>query len=465
MFFLFPEPIALIVPCIRLYSFRGIEAGRTMQNSTTSHPERKAATRESLASFNRHVALRMVFEMICGGATFIFVAYALSLGIAKENIGLVTSAVSAACLVQMIGLPFITRIVDRKRFIVRLAFIEPIVLAVAVCVIPFLSGPLRLPGLILAAFVAAACLHLSKPMLDDWIGAVLPAGLRGRYFGRRVQVMTLSGMVASPLTGLLADRFGERDTLSYALMIVVGASFGLLAAIALGRAQMPAFLTTSVTGLREIPKVLRVKAYRRYLAGLTLISLPFYFVVSYYQVMHLTVFHMSKFAIGCVLPLYGLVKLVSAPRWGRAIGRQSMRAVLLGVCPAYVALFVIYALASPTQIWLIFVGWAACGIADAAWIVCVQTALYATVPVTGSRPAFFAVYNLASLGLYGLGAALAVPLLKTMETCVVKVGPFALDQFRLFYGLAALVMVGAAFGALLFPSRSARLEMTRATPS
>jgi len=123
----------------------------------------------------------------------VFVAFALSIGIRRESIGLVTTGVSLACLLQMLGLPFITRLLDRKRTVLTLSLLEPLAMMVAVAAVPLLPEGGRLPGLVCAAFIAAASLHLGKPMVDDWIGAVLPASLGALLFPSRAETLERAG--------------------------------------------------------------------------------------------------------------------------------------------------------------------------------------------------------------------------------------------------------------------------------
>jgi hypothetical protein len=64
-------------------------------------------TRVSLRRFNWSAGFRSVFDTVGGGTTFVFVAFAHSLGLAGEQMGWMVFLVSCACVLQMLALPVI----------------------------------------------------------------------------------------------------------------------------------------------------------------------------------------------------------------------------------------------------------------------------------------------------------------------------------------------------------------------
>src|SRR5205085_7506688 len=130
--------------------------------------------RATLGLFNWNLALRAVFDATCAGTTIIFVSYALELGVPAERMGFVTCAVSAACILQMLSISVSRRVRNKKRLVVSLALIEPLLMIGAVLIVPFLPPMLRLYVLSSAAFVAAAALHLSRPLTDEWVASAIP---------------------------------------------------------------------------------------------------------------------------------------------------------------------------------------------------------------------------------------------------------------------------------------------------
>ena len=199
----------------------------------------KRETRDSLGWFNWNVSLRGAFETICGGTTLVFTAFALAIGVPRDAMGYFSAVISCACIVQLLGMPLTNRVRRRKRFILAVALVEPLLLLAAVLVTPLLPAPWRPVSLGAALFVAAACLHLTRPFADDWLATTIPSGLRGRYIGRRIRVSSLAIIGSTLAVGAGVEVLGKDNTAGLAGLLVAGAVFGVLAALFLARATRP----------------------------------------------------------------------------------------------------------------------------------------------------------------------------------------------------------------------------------
>jgi MFS family permease len=212
----------------------------------------------------------------------------------------------------------------------------------------------------------------------------------------------------------------------------------------------------------DIVRVFRERPFRRFLVGLMILNLPFTFAIPYYQVFHLTVLHMNKFSIGCIVVAYGITKILTAKLWGKAVDRVGPRRIMFMVSPVYTILFTAYVFSEPGHVWPIFLGWTVCGAADGGWGVASMATLYGAVPSRGARPAFFAVFNLAIFGLYGIGALVAVHVLKWLEHAQLALGPLTLDRYHIFFAIPLLLMLPCVSGGRLFPRRVRSTEETGA---
>ena len=412
----------------------------------------KHETRRSLASFTWNFGFRGVFVTVCGGTTFVFVAFALSLGVARERMGFIASLVSFACIVQMVSLIFTTRVANKRAFILSLALAEPILMVGAVLIVPFLPSAMRVYALGGAIFLAAASLHLTKPLTDDWMAATIPAGVRGRYLGRRFQVLGIATIITTLLAGRAVEWVGKANTGGLAGILAVGGAFGILAVVFLRRATMPAVSAASHVRWADIPKTLKHRPFRRYILGMLLYTVPFFIAVPYYQVFNLDVVGMKPSFIAYMLAGYCVVKIVVMSVMGRQIDRRGARWALLATGPLYVVFFLGYALSVNGRIWPAAVAWLIAGVADGAYCVSMTGFLYGAVPHSRTRPAYFAVANLFALTTYGVGAVAAVPILEALKGVRLTVGPIVLEQFQCFYAICALLMVPCIFaGRLLSP--------------
>ena len=127
----------------------------------------KKDTRSSLAWFNWNISLRGVFETICGGTTMVFVAYALVIGVPRDAMGYFSATIGFACILQLLCLPLVSRVRRRKRFILIVAVIEPLLLVAAVLLTPILPPALRPISLGLAVFLAA-CISPGRLPTTGW---------------------------------------------------------------------------------------------------------------------------------------------------------------------------------------------------------------------------------------------------------------------------------------------------------
>lgn len=407
--------------------------------------------RRSLRYFNYYFSLRGVFENLCGGGTLVFVSFALSIGIARERVALITTVTSAACIMQMLAIFLANRIHRKKRYILILSFIEPLLMAAAVLAIPFMPPAWRFTALMVAVFLAAGALHLTKPFTDGWMATIIPAGLRGRYIGRRVQWLTLSTVLAT-LTGGFLLQFGARGAmLPTAMILVVGALFGILSVLQLRTLDMPAVAAVSKVTLADVWAVIsgRYPLFHRYLLGMLIYLCPFFLAIPYYQVYYLRILHMPEGFVAMMSCVYFAVKIMVMPFCGRFTDRFGGRLSLLVAGVIYVVFFAGFSMSHETFYWPVLFGWALVSIADGFYAVAIASALFASVPDTPNRNVFFAVSNLVALGGYGIGALIAMPILSLLQRVEWTNGPFRGGQFQVYYGLCALLMAGCLFSALM----------------
>jgi MFS family permease len=420
-------------------------------------PAPSISTRQSLESFNWNVSLRSVFDTICGLSGFVFVSFALALNIPKEQLGTLVSIASFACLFQMLGLLALRKVSDKKRFTIRLAQIEPVVMIGAVLLLPFLPQPWRFPMLGVAVFTAAASLHLARPVTDDWLASSIPGSIRGRYLGRRMQIGSLVMIATLTAAGFLAKGLEKTDPVPYSLFMTLGGLFGLLAAFALKRAHLPEGTGDNDIAWSEIPAFLKNKLFMGCILVTVIYNIPFWFAIPYYQVFNLRVLHMSEVAIAVMLGLYFVVKVVLSPLLGRLVERFGPRAMVFWVTVPYVYFFFSFTLCTPDRTWPLWIGWFCAAIGDAGYSLAITSALYESVPKVGPRKTYFVVNNLLTFAVAGLLAAFSAALTAGLKETVLEVGPWKFDQFKILFLFCSLTLIPLGFGSALFiPAHSPR---------
>ena len=406
------------------------------------------ARRNVLESFNWSAVFRTFYDSICGAGTFVFVGFALSLGVAKEDMGILASVVSFACLAQVVSLALVNYVRDKKAFIIAVAALEPILFVGAVMALPQVPAGSRIPVLAAAVFLAAAFSHLTRPLTDSWLATTIPESLRGRYLGRRFQLLAAVSMVTTLAAGLLSERIDKSNTVAMGCLIAAGGIFGVLAVFALRGAAMPAISAESRVTLKDLREVVRVKSFRRYIFFYLLYNVPFFFACPYYQVFNLRELEMKESVIALMMVGYQVVRIAVTRFAGPLVDRKGVRWVALACGGVYTAFFFAFPFCSPERHWPLMIAWAVAGAGDAAFSLAATAALYEAVPNTPSRPAYFAITNLIGVGVYGVGALLAVPILTALKGVSWDAGPVHVGQFHCFYLLIGVSMIGCTFAAL-----------------
>jgi MFS family permease len=408
-------------------------------------------TRAALRWFNWSAGLRAVFDTVCSSGSFVFVALVLSLGVPRESMGFFGAMTQVASVFQLLSLGLVSRVPSRKRYAVTLGLVEPVVLTVAIILALVAPASCRLYVLAGGVFLAAALRHLTVPVTDDWLASTIPSLIRGRYIGRRSQVLAVVAMVGAPLVGWIADRMGSAHPVGLALLFAVGGLTGVAAVACLGRAHMPTSAAARVRP-RDLLAVWRFPVFRRYLAAVVVYNLPFFLCGPYNQVMHLDVFGLGKAQVGLITAGAFVVRFAALSVCSRLLNRVGGGRMVVWVTPLYVLWFLGFALSAPGRLWPLLIGHLCMALGEAAYSVAAYDGLCEAIPKTASRPACFVVYN---LGIAAAGASLsllAVGMLGWLKGFgIVVVGPWQLTHFHLLFALSAVLMAGCGLAGRLFP--------------
>ena len=413
-----------------------------------------AGTRQTLRAFNWSIAIRGVYETICGNINFVFTAFALALGVTKESMGVFVSMLSFASVIQIAGGAAVNRVRDRKRLVIGLGLGEAAATVCMACALPVLPPAAR-PVLFAAIiFLKAAYAQLAAPVKEDWLASSIPGLLRGRYLGKCLQISGACTLAAYVATGLLGDAIdgmpGSGRLTGFAVLLAAGGLIDAASLIPLARASMGGAVSTARLRLRSIPAILADKRFLLYVAGVAIVNLPFYFVIPYYQAYNIEVLKLSKTVITVMLIAYGATKLLFSSAWGRAVDRRGPRRTLVVVAALFVLCLFCYVLSAAFGMVAVFAAWFIGGVADAGYLVAAPAALYRILPRAESRQAYFVFNNQIATLMSGVGALVAVPILTALSGQTLRVGQVSLGQFPLFFLGASLLMVPCTLGALLF---------------
>lgn len=417
---------------------------------------RGGETRRALAHFNWYAGLRVWYDNIAGVTGFVFVGYALALGVPKEKIGYLALIVTLASLAQVACVVGMNAIPDKKRFTIAFGYLEPFLFIVMVAVVFLAPAGLRFPLMLLGVLLAAGSLQASSPLLNDWLASSIPSGIRGRYIGIRQFIVSLVSIAAMLLIGFATNHLKHFGGMGYGALLLFGGTMGVLAVRSLGGIVMPAISAGSRFSWAAVPEVLRHAPFIRYLIATIIYNCPFWLATPYYSVYHLKILGLSEQLISLMMVGYFAIKIVMLPLVGRWLDRLGVRAMVYLVSPVYVIFFLLYALSGPDRSWMVFLAWALIGVAEAGFSVAVSCALYEVVPDSTARPAYFAVYSLLTVLFSAIGSAVAVGIVSRMAGVTVTVGGIQFGQFQLLFAIACLLLIPCILGTQLYPGKKRR---------
>lgn len=185
-------------------------------------------------------ALGATFTELTGGVRQI--GFALLLGARDLHIGLLSALPFLANLAQLMASFLLERMGQRKRLSLTASSLSRLVW-IGIVLIPLgalgtASDP-RVWALVTIVGVSALFAAMNNTFWLSWLADLVPARLRGRYFGRRNMVMTGAGMGVALLAGVWIDvwkgRFSPDNVWGFLAVFTVGMGCGLAALAVLWR--------------------------------------------------------------------------------------------------------------------------------------------------------------------------------------------------------------------------------------
>lgn len=400
---------------------------------------RRRALRTSLRASTAEGIAAEVVAACTGGAAL--TGWAMHLGGGAALIGLLGALPFLAQLVQLPAAPLVARFGAR-----------PVALAsIAVARQAFL--PLALLPLLpvgrseaLALLVAAAALHSVLGIVCNnawvtWMGELVPARVRGRYFGRRTAVCTAAGGAAALAAGMVLDRApGPRALVVLALVTsLTGAVSVLLMARQHGGRPRP-----RAAGARpSLRAVLRAPGARRYLAFLAVSGAGAGLIVPFAGLYVLRDRALGFTFLSAYGALSAAARVATARGWGRLLDRPGgARVAVAGSTALLAASPVLWIAAARGGPWIFAAEAVTGGVAAAGAGVAALAVPLALAP-PAERPAWNAVFAIAGGLAFGAGAALAGPLAALAPAAAAVAGPLTVP-----FAAAAALRLAAAILAL-----------------
>src|SRR5262245_10036860 len=242
-------------------------SARPLTGSDAPTDKPRAQLRSSLRASHCEGASAEVFAACAGGG--VLTAWALHLCASPLVIGLL-AALPVASNVLNLPAAWLTHVVGRKRLAV-VAIGASRLMYLPLVVFPFLSvdDATRLRLFIALVAITTILAVIGNNAWIAWMSDLVPASVRGRFFGRRTMFLTLAGAISSLVAGLILDALSPRGWKGEALagLAAVACLAGLVSVWLLLRQQEPAPANTLAErgGLAALGACLRDRAVRPFL--------------------------------------------------------------------------------------------------------------------------------------------------------------------------------------------------------
>ena len=383
-----------------------------------------------------------IFLTVTSGS--LLTALLLFLGATDFVLGLVTALPVLAQLVQLPAAWMVERRGDRRAITVwsslgRLFWLVP----VAVLFIP-MPVPWRLGLAVGSMGMAMGLLSISTNAWLSWMSDLIPAGLRGRFFGTRSMVLALVGMATSFLGGTLLDVTRGAGAPEFGFLALFGLACvaGLFSTYFVSRQPEPA-LKRAPSGRFGAMLIApwRDRSFRAFILTLTIWSIGINIGAPFYSAQALKNLHMSYQELVTLDVVTAAVSLLSQPFWGRWSDRFGQRRVMqwamLGASPlAFTWLF-----ATPSTIWLLYLNNAASGIFWPGLTLALNNRLMERAPASG-RGGYLALYSAITGGMAFLASLAAGVVANGLAGAELSLGPLVLNHYQMLFFVAGVIRVG-----------------------
>ncbi|HEY9674328.1 MAG TPA: MFS transporter [Waterburya sp.] len=205
--------------------------------SPTSKPPFKISKREirtSLRALTTEGGFATVFYSIIGGA--LLSNFLLDLGASTVEIGMLASIPQLTNLLQPLGAYIGDRIKSRHWYSLLIFGSSRLPWLLIVPGIWLVSSSRIQPHQLVLLTLFIICLSnvmeaLGRASFLSWLAVLVPERLRGRFFGFRNSVVTLTNFLAVPLLGLAVSKWPGGSLQGFGVVLVLGVVFAILSLV------------------------------------------------------------------------------------------------------------------------------------------------------------------------------------------------------------------------------------------
>ena len=249
--------------------------------------------------------------------------FALALKATTAQIGLLSSAPNLATAFSQLAAPMLSeKVGSRKGFILRMAFIQALLWA-PVLLIPYLFPGQKVWWLIGFFTLSTVVGAMTSPAWGSLMGDLVPAEMRGRYFGLRGRICGIVTLALFFIGGLILHFSATDIFLGFAIIFGAALLFRLVSLYFLSRMYDPPLRTGwwDRYSLPELVSSLTSSNLGRFIVYSSLMSFATYLASPFFAVYMLRDLRFNYVTYAGVTAAAALASLVFLTFWGRRADR------------------------------------------------------------------------------------------------------------------------------------------------
>ncbi len=250
--------------------------------------------------------------------------FAIAMNASNAQIAALTSIPSlVAPFFQLKTASILEKVGSRKKIILANIFMHSF-LWLPILLIPFLflkNGPLILIILFSLAVIVSSFIN---PVWMSWMGDIVPEDQRGRYFGKRSEIIGLVGLISMLLAGFFLDLFPKNEVfIGFAILFIIAIIARLFSGVLFARIYEPKLIIKKEFefGFIDFIKKMWTTNFGRYTIYMMLIYLVVMIASPFFTVYLLRELKFSYTIYTIINVFSALASLFSMPLWGKIADR------------------------------------------------------------------------------------------------------------------------------------------------
>lgn len=373
----------------------------------------KASLRASLRACSAEGLAAEIVGACFSGA--VLTAWAVELGASPVLLGVLWGLPYIGQVFQIPAL-WVTSHLGRKRAaVVAHAIARQVTLPIAV--LPFVDVSVDAKrGVVVGLFALSSLLSvLGHNAWLAWMGELVPARIRGAYFGRRTAMCSVVATVASLAIAVALDRARSHAALGIVLsaILVLRSVAGVATTVLMLRQHDPPSPAVTPRPL-DLVRPLADRAFRKLLAYRAAWGIATGLGASLSAVYMLRALGLGFVGVATYAAAVAVLRVVTTPLWGRTLDREGGRRVLVACSFGAAVSSIAWVLATPGSTWLIAVDALVSGLLLSGQELAVFTVPLSAAP-SARRPLYAAVSVMVGGVAYGAASAISGALVELVS--------------------------------------------------